>query len=768
MAQIEKNYNSKNLCSNREHKLLAHVKQNEMGKWEIHTLKDHLEGVAKLAERFASKFNSEDWLKATALLHDLGKISGAFQRKIKRNSGYDVDAFAKEGDGNAPHAIHGAYWAYTNWDEFGKIISYLIAGHHGGLPDWSHEIGIGGNLETRLSKDEIKKLPELVNSFWQSYTENIKKPNYVPSIFPNEDYEQIHLWIRILYSCLVDADFLDTEKFMNLEKFNSRKKFLSVTDLKQKFDKHMGEIKKGAMKTPVNNIRNEVLCQCRNEAKNRPGLFSLTVPTGGGKTLSSMAFALEHATEYNKDRIIMVIPYTSIIEQTAETYKSIFGDKNVIEHHSSLDPDNETLHSRLASENWDAPIIVTTTVQFFESLFASRSSACRKLHNIVNSVVIVDEAQMLPTDFLKPILHSIYGLTKYFDVSMVLCTATQPAITSKIFPQGDGRKYAILKDDECREIMISPSPNELTEKLQRVDVKQIGKVEDWNGLIEKLKNHNTVLCIVNTRNDCRELFEAMSEGTVHLSANMCGEHRSHCIGEIKDCLKNGRPIRVVSTQLVEAGVDFDFPVVYRAMAGFDSIAQAAGRCNREGELVENGVKVKGKVFVFEPPKSAPKGALLKGASNGKKILDIDSDGCKNLLPETFRKYFELYFSDLNTFDKQNMEELLVKDATDFNFQFRTAAHKFNMIDNQRQISIVVWYPKMKDYILSLINTLRFAGPNRDLMRKLQRFTITIPENVFAEVAHSFEDINGIWCQDADTLYDEVLGFVGYNGELPIL
>ena len=743
----------------------AHSKENEPPEnWQ--KLEDHLANVATLAAEFAKPFKGEEWAWTAGFLHDLGKGSQEFQKYIDARSGYNsLEAHIEDAPGKVPHSTHGAVWVYQNWGEqLGKVLAYLIAGHHGGLPDWNHEIGIGGSLNHRLDPKEIVKLPILSDEFIEETIKNIIPPSTAPAV---QNEEQYHLWIRMLYSCLVDADFLDTERFMDEEKMNLRARHSSIEELRDKFNVHMAELSKNASDTPVNKIRSSVLAQCREQAKLNPGLFSLTVPTGGGKTLSSMAFALEHAVRHNKYRIIMVIPYTSIIEQTSQVYKDIFGVNNVIEHHSSLDPDKETSQSRLATENWDAPIIVTTSVQFFESLFASKSSACRKLHNIVNSVVIVDEVQMLPTDFLKPILHTINGLTESFGVSMVLCTATQPAITSDIFSKGNGESYAIIEEEKCREIMISPSPLELTEQLQRVEVKEIGNISEWAALAEKLKNHEQVLCIVNTRNDCRDLYHLMPEGTVHLSANMCGEHRSKRIQEIKSALQEKRPIRVVSTQLVEAGVDFDFPVVFRAMAGFDSIAQAAGRCNREGVLEENGVKTNGKVFVFMPPKPAPQGTLRKGESAGKIILSTDPKGCRNLLPSTFKKYFELYFSNLNSLDKRDMESLLVKDANpDLNFQFRTAASRFNLIDNQRQISVVVWYEKEK--VEKLINELRYKGLYRNLMRKLQRFTISIPENVYNEVHSSFEDVNGILCQKDDTLYDDVLGFVGYNGDIPIL
>lgn len=747
--------------------MFAHIKRNKEEQWEIHKLEKHLEGVGEIAGDFAVKFFNKDWAKAASLLHDIGKGSDEFQRYISDRSGYETEVHIENVPGRVVHSTQGAGWAYQNWGEIGKILAYLIAGHHGGLPDWNHEIGVGGNLEYRLQEDTVKKLPQLSREFIGERTGKLIRPATLPCGSQIEE-EQIHFWIRMLYSCLVDADFLDTEQFMDREKFDSRGKHGSMKDLKKMYDAHMFNLTREAPATSVNKIRTNILSQCRKTAKSAPGLFSLTVPTGGGKTLSAMAFALEHALEYKKERIIMVIPYTSIIEQTAQVYKEIFHADNVIEHHSSLDPDKETSQSRLASENWDAPIIVTTSVQFFESLFASRSSACRKLHNIVNSVVILDEVQMLPTDFLKPIVHSIKGLSDKFGVSLVLCTATQPAITGEIFEKGNGEHYSILKEEECREIMVSPSPEELVERLQRVEVGQCGKFLEWDALARELEKCEQALCIVNTRNDCRDLYNSMPGGTVHLSANMCGEHRSRMIEGIKSRLKKGEVVRVVSTQLVEAGVDFDFPVVFRAMAGFDSIAQAAGRCNREGELRANNVKVNGKVFVFDPPKPAPPGILRKGEQVGRMILSSDPEGCKKLLPQTFKKYFENYFSVLNSFDKQNIESLLVKNAADLNFQFRTAAQKFNLIDDKRQVSIVVWYEGEKNKSKELIERLRYTGPYRELMRKLQRFTVSIPENIFNEVKGSFEELHGIWCQKDDTLYDPVLGFVGYKGDEPIV
>lgn len=326
--------------------LLAHVRKDDSQKWIIHDLEDHSNDVAAIAKKAAVKFSCGNWAEAASLLHDMGKGSEAFQNKIKLQSGYDPEAHIKDGEGQAPHSTHGASWAYNTWGpHIGKILAYLIAGHHGGLPDWSHTIGVGGSLEYRLKQDEISRLPELRENFVSEITNDVQMPDSVPQFITNGEYEHFHLWIRILYSCLVDADFVDTERFMNREKFKNRSNHSSMKVLKKMFDVYMDYyLAEKAPKTSVNKLRTDILTQCRKQAGKEQGLFSLTVPTGGGKTLSSMAFALEHAVKRNKDRIIMVIPYTSIIEQTSKIYKEIFRNENVIEHHSSLDPDLSLIH----------------------------------------------------------------------------------------------------------------------------------------------------------------------------------------------------------------------------------------------------------------------------------------------------------------------------------------------------------------------------------------------------------------------------------------
>ena len=621
---------------------LAHVRQDNEGQFVEHWLEDHLIDVAALAGGFANSFDSSEWAELAGLWHDLGKYSAEFQGYIKSVSGYDPEAHIEGGRGRVNHSSAGAIYALDQLEMRGRILAYLIAGHHAGLPDWYKlEGGTGGVLRERLQEQE-----HLDKARAASIPDRILKPDLIANtktLSRIGGSEGFALWVRMLFSCLVDADFLDTESFMDGDKAGERGNYPQITELMDSFNRYIESLISGAADTPVNRLRAEILQQCRDKADEVPGLYSLTVPTGGGKTLSAMAFALEHAIKYEKARVIYVIPYTSIIEQTANTFRDVFGDA-VIEHHSNLDPDKEDSKSRLATENWDAPIIVTTNVQFFESLFAVRTSRCRKLHNIVNSIVILDEAQFLPTEFLEPILGIINLMSKHYGVTFVLSTATQPALNSR---SGFGWRFKGLEG--VREII--GNPDDLYSKLERVEVNMPDDLKlprNWEEIAKELKVHDSVLAIVNTKRAARELHALMPKETIHLSTFMCGQHRSDLIAEIKATLKNGEPVCVISTQLIEAGVDMDFPVVYRALAGLDSIAQAAGRCNREGKQ-----KDKGKVVVFVPPKQAPSGHLRLGEQTTVGLL---SGFIGNpLTREKFRQYFERFYAAVHSLDKHNIQ-----------------------------------------------------------------------------------------------------------------
>ena len=718
---------------------LAHVRRDG-DTFVLHDLDEHLRGVGKLAEEYAQVFGSGDWAWVAGLWHDLGKYSVEFQRRIKSVSGYDAEAHLEGQPGRVDHSTAGAQHAVNQFGVYGRILAYLIAGHHAGLPDWHTSETAGTALKVRLDNSI-----HLKRTLSQTIPHEILSQPKPTSVLLGKA-EGFALWVRMLFSCLVDADFLDTEAFMDMDKAAQRINTLTAPDLLPRFNAYMEEQFSKAPPTPVNRIRAKVLRQCRDKASEAPGLFSLTVPTGGGKTLSSLAFALEHAALHGKRRIIYAIPYTSIIEQTANVFRDIFSD-GVIEHHSNLDPERETAQSRLVAENWDAPLIVTTNVQFFESLFAARTSRCRKLHNIVNSVVVLDEAQLLPPEFLQPILDVTNALVRNYGVTFVLSTATQPALGTLQTFQNTLRGL-----DNVREII--DAPDTLSHDLERVAVawpQDFHLAQDWDDIAQQVCQHPSVLAVVNSRTDARELHRRMPEGTIHLSALMCGEHRSRVISHVKRRLLAGEAVCVVSTQLVEAGVDVDFPVVYRALAGLDSIAQAAGRCNREGKLD------RGEAIVFVPPKPAPPGHLRRAADTTVSLLSGSSD--HTLTPELFSRYFEHFYMRAPSLDTHNITDLLTPQGGNddpLKVQFRTAAQRFRLIDESGYRSILVHYGDSP----GLLGRLRKEGPERWLMRKLQRYTVSLPEYQFQKLLASgdvFEIYSGIFAQTADVLYHPQLG-----------
>lgn len=719
---------------------LAHVRQRDDGSFEVHDLEEHLRNVAIGAEKFAENFGSQDWGFLAGLWHDLGKYSAEFQQRIKFVSGYDSEAHLEGQSGRVDHSTAGAQHAIEKFGVHGRILAYLIAGHHAGLPDWHTSETAGAALKARLDN--------------RSHLERTLCQQIPPEILSQPKPESVllgkadgfALWIRMLFSCLVDADFLDTEAFMDVNKAAQRTDTLTTPELLSRFNAFMEEKFSDVPLTRVNRIRADVLRQCRDKAREVPGIFSLTVPTGGGKTLSSLAFALEHAKCHGKRRVIYAIPYTSIIEQTAAVFRDIFPDA-VIEHHSNLDPEKETAKSRLAAENWDAPLIVTTNVQFFESLFASRTSRCRKLHNIVNSVVVLDEAQLLRPEFLQPILDVMNLLVSHYGVTFVLSTATQPALgkfkTFQSTIRGLHGVHEIVKD-----------PDMLSRGIERVTYtmpEDYQQSETWDDVAAQLRKYPSVLAIVNSRADARELHRRMPEGTVHLSALMCGEHRSRVIARIKQLLQAGEGVRVVSTQLVEAGVDVDFPVVYRALAGLDSIAQAAGRCNREGRLI------RGKIVVFVPPTSALSGHLRRAADTTVSLLKGRTESPFN--HDLFRHYFQHFYTRAPSLDKHDITNLLKPDGDGddpLKVQFRTAAQRFRLIDDSSDCNIIVRYGDSP----GLIGRLQKEGPERWLSRKLQRYTVSLPDHQFQKLLNN-GDVTEIWtgmfAQTSDVLYHPELG-----------
>ncbi len=515
----------------------------------------------------------------------------------------------------------------------------------------------------------------------------------------------------MLFSALADADFLDTERHFNPEKSEERGGTVSLGELWCRFEQAQSVLT-AKQSDRVNRVRHEAYQACLQAADLGPGFFRLTVPTGGGKTRSSLAFALRHALCHHLDRVIVGIPYTSIIEQTAEVYRDILGDGAVLEHHSAGaedDPENPTreeVRQRLASENWDAPVVVTTTVQLFESLFANRTTRCRKLHNIARSVLILDEVQTLPTHLLEPTLDALRQLVAHYGVSVVLCTATQPALDESPYLKG-------LPD--VREIV--PNPAQLFSELKRVryEWESGGRKVTWKEVAAEMRKEAQALAVVNTKADALALLDALEDRkALHLSTLMCGAHRREALGQIRSRLQAGAPCRVVSTQVVEAGVDLDFPMVLRALGPLDRIVQAAGRCNREGKLPGLG-----RVVVFEPEQGKlPAGAYRTGTALAAMQLLTPSFDFDD--PNAYQAYFRLLYQSVDL-DTHNIQELRQS------FRYKEVDRRFRMIEDDT-LPVVVrppWEPH-KSRVEELMADLARRPPgSRWLFRDLQPYLVNV-------------------------------------------
>ena len=675
-------------------KYFAHsTEKKDKSDWQL--LKEHLTNVADIASGFAKDFRAAELAYTSGLLHDIGKYSPEFQKRLE-GAKIHVD-----------HSTAGAIEAGKKYHKsYGLIFSYIVSGHHGGILNYgSYESG----LEERLRKTD---LPDC-----SSYRSEIDFPDqktfHLALNLPlGKTGFSVSFFTRMLYSCLVDADSLDTENFVNPEKSSVRGQYDSIEELCAKFEEFMRGKNSSAPDNPMNRERKKIFNQCIEAATLPPGFFTLTVPTGGGKTLSSMAFALEHLKKNDLRRVFYVIPYTSIIEQNADVFRKIFGNRNVLEHHSNFDPvkiesddidiGKESL--RLATENWDMPIIVTTNVQFFESLFSNKRSRCRKLHNLTKSVIILDEAQMLPTGYLLPCLEALSELVRNYGTTIVICTATQP-------------KLGEFLDENIRPKEIMHSPDQLYETFRRVRVNTIGSVSDAD-LSARLKEHRQILCIVNTRTHARKLYDALARvgDCYHLSARMCPVHRRKKIAEIKMLLEEGNDCRVISTQLIEAGVDIDFPVVYRTMTGIDSIAQAAGRCNREGKLPV------GDVYIFKSTESYGKATSWQNlvAEVGEMALMGSPDPLSlSTVADYFRRLY--HFKKDGGLDEKNIIFSLEERSREFAFPFEDIADAFRIID-QGTKDVVIPYDDNARAKIAGLRTTEFPWK---YLRELQGYTVSI-------------------------------------------
>lgn len=673
--------------------IISHIRETDFA---IQSNDDHQSGVAALAEKFASEFGMAQFGRIMGLLHDKGKEQEEWQKYIRGVTGYDKKYSAIKKGPN--HSYVGAVIANNHYKVIAPLIAQPIAGHHRGLYDYCcYEEEIRRELPKEISDNEI--IP-------------IQMPN-----FPKMEKYDLHHLVRMLFSCLVDADSLDTESFMDPDQAKMRGSHTTMEELLVRLEEHLRKLKENSEDTVVNRVRNYVQEQCVKESQGNSGFYSLTVPTGGGKTLSSVLWALHHAVKNNLHRIIIAIPYTSIIVQTAATLKSIFGEENVLEHHSNVNPEDikdPELRERmlLATENWDYPIIVTTNVQLFESLFSNKRSSCRKLHNIVKSVIILDEVQTLPLGFYKPIVHTLDTLHRVFGVSILFTTASQPVLEGRI----EGTNYLTSFDALPPIKEIIPKDSSLHEKLRRVELTFLDDPYSYDEIAEKLAKHKRVLCIVNTRRDAKEIYNRLpNEGVrIHLSRMMCPAHISASIDCIKKILNSKETtIRVIATQLIEAGVDVDFPVVYRQEAGLDSILQAAGRCNREG----NNIISPTYVFSLEKEHALPPGFITQ-TNNARKAIGKNHDW---FAPQTMESYFHQLYSRTDNFDKNQMKELLYIQYCNF----ERAANQFHLIDEHTKRVFVNWADSMDSY-----NQLISHGPSYSLLKKMSRYSVNVRRSDF--------------------------------------
>ena len=645
-----------------------------------------MNNVAAQSAEYAEAFdaNMQGYLIGKA--HDIGKCSAAFQKRLM--GGPIVDHASA---GALECAKLDALWA-----------ACCVAGHHGGLPDV-------GNMNNDMPDD-----PTLIGRLKNAMSNGI--PPYellepLPSAVPPNGFGKDHLTdsflIRMLYSCLVDADYLDTDQFMSSGQIVGDRGD-PIPDLLAKLNEYIEPWWNPS--SELNRKRCQILRSCIDGGAEDKGLYTLTVPTGGGKTIASMAFALNHAVRHKMDRVIYIIPYTSIIEQNAKVFRDIFGEKNVIEHHSNANiaagdqADIGRYDQIKACENWDAPIIVTTAVQFFESMYANRPSKCRKLHSIANSVLVFDEAQMLPREHLLPCVAAIAALVSQFHSTAVLCTATQPALNDLFERYAPGIP---VKE-------ICPDRSALFEQFRRVSFDQIGTI-DAASLGERLAGLPQVLCIVNSRKSAQAIYQMLpKEGSYHLSTLMYPAHRQQVLSEIRSRLKEGLSCRVVSTSLIEAGVDVDFPAVYREISGLDSILQAAGRCNRENKRSPEASIV----TIFDGVSVVPQIMRTNiGATRETLRPGVDPSS-----PETIARYFKSFRSLVGSLDQNGIVKAFSEGYQGRMLPFRTVAEGFHLINDDTK---TVYIPLGEG--AKMVDQLRRGDRSRALFRKLGRYGVNIYE-----------------------------------------
>lgn len=799
----------------------------------------HLNRVAELCSGFAQELSLQFpavWRECGWLLgmwHDLGKYQEAFQTYLAR------EAEKKGSGGRVAHARDGAFLAAERVLPrsilVGDLLAYAIAGHHAGLQDGTRLFEMcSSDLPVSAARlDECaRKVPEalLDGSQFEKQLRNCAEEMKrlrdmggdarlaslpgLPAIAPDQEDSirvtkgfAIAMQIRMLFSCLVDADFLATEAFMKPDKQRLRPSWppSALEEMSSVLETHLESVESRAMPGEINRLRAAIHRACFEAGSKLPGVFQLNVPTGGGKTLSSLSFALKHALQHGLKRVIYVIPYTSIIEQTAREFRQVFaelsaawGNECVLEHHSAVRSQKKTEDSsgddedpsdrlRLLAENWDVPLVVTTSVQFFESLFGNKSSVCRKLHNVARSVIIFDEAQTLPSHLLAPCLEAMKALQRDYGCSLVLCTATQPALVkTKEFEIG-------WRQEELHSLLGYEMERDLQRRMKRVRMEDLGALD-----LQQLTAHvraqsdSSCLIIVNLTRQAQHLFASLKDSGVppehlfHLSARMCPEHREEIRKRIDKRLKAGEPVLLVATRVVEAGVDLSFPVVYRDRAGLDSIAQAAGRCNRHGENPHGGT-----VYVFEASDYAIPAILDEMKTAARSARDVLAAGRYEdmLAPEAVHAFFKCYYGERGRqtgWDKTGIREMqsilggttLPAPSSDMyrGLSLASVASAFHLIEPGQRRIMIPWGEE-GEKVLRRIEDLQRAGflPDRELYQSIQRLSVSVyghdwqllrEKGLVEFLADDSVAVVRAW----DGVYDADLGFVSlstYDPNKPI-
>ena len=802
---------------------IAHVRKSD---GQPQSLQTHLIETAEIAKLLASKLDLDQAGELLGLMHDFGKYSRKFQKYIHNETGLlnpDLDDEESTPNGSkVDHSTAGAQWAYRELRKFGaaqgigelfgQMLGLCIASHHGeGLIDCLDGKGNAIWKKRFEKEDELTHLAECEQNADEAIQQKAKElagENLIRSLLnavkpilseqtTNNKIKEFYLGCltRFLFSCLIDADRINSSDFEReaqkeirrlTEKFNWQ---LAI----DKLETHLSSFEN---RYPIDEIRRKISDDCLKKAVDFQGIYTLTVPTGGGKTLASLRYALHHAQKHNLDRIIYIIPYTSIIDQNAQAVREIFGEDWVLEHHSSLESEKQSWQDKLLSENWDKPIVFTTMVQFLDAWFGGGTRGTRHIHPMTNAVLIFDEIQTLPVKCVHLFCNVLNWLTTFGKSTAVLCTATQPLLGEsglQNFPEEKRESISVrglLKLSENAEIMGKHQDlDKLFDELSRVEIQFNEKVGGWNVeeagtfLLKQFQTTQSCLFIVNTKKWAQELYQYCQrqnvppEALFHLSTHQCAAHRKAIFDTIKARLENKQPVICISTQLIEAGVDISMACVIRALGGLDSIAQAAGRCNRHGEK-----KGKGQVWVLnlqEQDFTRILPDIQAGKTHAERVFR-DFAGQDILQPAAMQRYFEYYFyqrSDEMAYSIKNSATGSLLDWLSDNAlnpygekndkrskplpllmqSFKSAGRAFQAIDAPTH-AVIVPYGEGAELIAKLCGA---WNPKEmyDAKKKAQRYSVNVFPNVWDKLQkenalHETIEGSGIYYLDERHYNDE--------------